>query len=353
MDTRQRLLVVCGGALALGLGACGKKEESEAKIEVAEVGFLASSDLTPSGTVNDMDADRAQMELEYSGDFYLNESDSAALTQGGDCIKALIDALVAEAGENSLKVEADIDMSDCFKTMMGTGDDGPKMTWETVTASMQIGMGLGCDGGDFSDYDGKTLGELTEDDGSIEGICADGEARTFLLNMAMVSAATATFTMEGQEHKFEMEMRNYDAEATADVGPCEDTRDGSTWTFGTCLSVSRSVDVKQLVDGEQRNGATANVEDYSKIVRVGVTGADDKTTRYYASGSFDVTINNWNGTVTNVDGATAPTYKLSNGDETITGTVGEDSSDSGATLLARKRAMTRFAVAHAAKMLKR
>ena len=46
-----------------------------------------------------------------------------------------------------------------------------------------------------------------------------------------------------------------------------------------------------------------------------------KKGHWYAGGYFDVIYNNWTGKVTYKDEKTAPTYTLTNGTDTITGTI--------------------------------
>lgn len=85
-----------------------------------------------------------------------------------------------------------------------------------------------------------------------------------------------------------------------------------------CVAVDRFMITKQEVNGVASSAAGG--ESFAKFTyRDLVESVADAP--WYAGGGFDVTLGNWQGSIIYTDAATAPTYTLTNGSETLTGAI--------------------------------
>lgn len=200
--------------------------------------------------------------------------------------------------KSTLSLAANIDASECVKSASA---DSPfpisKFTYRFV-------INATCEGADFSEFEGKGIGggksSVDEVDISpiIEKTCTTGAKIFENFDMSMgigekiFVAKVATMTKDG--------------------GACEFVKSGEKETLNDCVFAEFSNFDGLVVEGKNR----VNLIEANNVVSSGVDGA-----LWFESGKFNVTLNNFTGSVSYQGASTAPVFSITDGTETKTGTL--------------------------------
>jgi hypothetical protein len=299
------------GLFAYGCGEDGEEEEAS-DVKTIDAAFLVSSDLVPGTSIETTSQSSMLEELGGISDLYANDPEEAdtgaAEDEEDDCVGDLMDQIKVKVSGDTMAVGAEIDLGSCM------GEAAPEGI-ELTKAIMKMYFEFTCAGADLSAYDGKSFGDL-EDETAAPECTSSGTLMNIEANMAM----KGTYTISGISVSVDSETRSVTFNGGAGMKSCTETLADSTWTIADdCIVVERSIPVRSVVNGEEQPGE----ERFTRLDFRGVTGPDDDTSPWYATGTVDLAYNNWSGQVTYSGATTAPTYTLSNGFEQITGTVND------------------------------
>jgi hypothetical protein len=231
------------------------------------------------------------------------------------CLSNKLDTAKLHADKVNIEIDAKFDLMDCS---MG----------DTVTlskAELKFRMWIGCPDGDVEDLDGKTLLQASE----VETDCGEHMDHQVMFNFSLDMDYTTTVeTQAGEQINIAVDTLSIDALQTASGKPCEQNHSGSTYTLSDrCQTVEKYTSLSNVV-GSTSQGS---MEDYTRLGFRSLTVEDSGDPTWYSSGSMDVVVNNWTGSLTFGGATTAPTYSLTDGTNTVEGTIGEGGSLRGAT----------------------
>lgn len=333
--------------LLLLVAACSKEETKQDAASGSTGAFLTSADLSPGSLVTPLDKSSVLFSLNSESDFINHEPEASGSgsasgsSSGDDCTGDAIDTLVVKADADSLTVDGSIDLKTCMVAQL---NDNAVATATVELASMKIAFAIACPGSDFSSYNGKTMAAIS-DDPNIEHLCEAGPTRTSLANHELKMNYTTTTTAETLTISTKNTIRSLHSSSSPTNTACTSTLAGNTWTTDTgCTAISRLISSKITTTTGQAT-KTEDSEDYTKLVMTNLTENNDSTSKWFTGGKFDVTFNDWTGSVTYTNATTAPTYSLTRGSETLTGTLAPLSwrsqlqSSVKASMLALRRAL--------------
>jgi hypothetical protein len=292
---------------------CKKDDDEKSKDEVGAAVFLAPADIA-KGDVKVLSKEEAASKLEDLSDLYDHEPESTSSTlrlvddenddATGKCIDDKFMAITVSGTKSSLSLDATPDLSSCFTAQSGGG---------VTKATMHVAIAVGCDGTSFEAYDGKTLKELESADDQIVHLCDAGSSRTQMFNFALDEEGSQTLGTA----TIDMKIHLVTATMTGAAEGCTETLTGTSWKLDDgCMVVNKSSTT--ITGGESEDSGK---EDYTSLTSVGLTRGGGKTDEFYASGQYAVVVNDWNGSVTYTSVTAAPTYTLTKGGETATGTI--------------------------------
>lgn len=305
-------------ALALNV-SCSKDDESDSKLAPApEAPFLTTEALAQPSAVSALSATEVKDELENNRSYFENSDatfsleDSSEVEEGATeeasadpeskCLQDIYKSTKVKVIDRSKVIfSVSYDLSSCFAEMQSSGSEPTQGAQLKFTESKGLLYGeLSCEGSDFSALDGKSITDL-EGDTSTQ-TCAT--KRTYLLNS---SASTKGEVVYG-EKTYNFDSTYASAESTADNQACvNEVKDGVYSALGSC----RRVDI--------------TVSNYNGQTEASFFMTESKDLKWelnkpwFSSGSMSVMLNDWSGTVTYTGSDAAPTYTLTKGGETVSG----------------------------------
>jgi hypothetical protein len=310
--------------------ACGKVNTTASpKSTYAPDSFLAVADISKGSKVNTIVKANLDSEVKNISSFY---DDDPTTDSNADCVPKLMNKLTIKSYGSYIGVGAEIDITSCMSELFNDPDI------KVAPSSLRIAFQGGCDNEDFSKLDGKTF----EDFDKMEGTgCLNATKLNELLNMKITMAGAGSKL--GQNIAFESV--SFLATATATMQPCTSTVSNEVRTHADgCLRTDRSVWSTYKINGTP--GPLEGTEDFSQLESSGIVQAKGNNT-WYQSGKMKTTINNWTGEVAYRGTTTAPTYNMSNGSETATGSLNATRSATSPSIV---RQITQYAVDRMVKM---
>lgn len=205
---------------------------------------------------------------------------------------------ISTANKSTLSVVGTVDATECLKA----ATDGESSPFSKL--SMQVAVNLTCDGADFSALNGKSFSEIDIDSVGDEK-CGTNVRKAFTNVKFELGIGEKTLFVK-------------QAAFTKDGGACQSSKQDGKELLTECIfaeysnfaSIFSETEVNELVV------LTAN-----NIVDAGGTN-----TPWYESGKFDVTVNNFTGSLTYKGATTAPEYSLTDGAETKSGTLSTEAA---------------------------
>lgn len=302
--------------LAASLSTCGKKLEleKETETEAAKLtllppdSFLTTAELTKGAKVNAMTKAEAETTIKNEKDLYDGGSPSTVQIKSDDCISSIMNSIPLKSFGSYIGMGAEADITACAQELFPSNITAAPST-------LRIAFQWGCDNQDFSSFDGKTYGELAL---SQEAVCASSTKIDTLLQIKITLAATAGT-------KFNYEKQLFIGHSTAEGQPCTSTIDGSELKHADgCLFTNKDLDSIYKVNGT--SDPDEGAEDFTQLETSSLVSSSGSDNVWFKSGKMKATINNWTGDVTYSNATTAPTYSISNGTETATGSLGSTRS---------------------------
>lgn len=237
------------------------------------------------------------------------DADRSAFDQ---CIRDELRELTLTADEVNLKLDETLDVAGC--------ETDPSVTVNEM--SYRVRVWIGCKGRDVSGRDGERYGDSLD----ARRDCGDKDAYGVLVNLDVVLDAdgTLTFTDEnGTEQTVATSFRQRSRVAlqTASGDPCENGHDGDEWAWSDDCRVVMRDSYERFTIGDRRSTLEGR-EDYARFTFNGIREADSGAPKWFSRGSLGVTVDDWSGSVTYYGATTPPTYTLTDGESTTTGTVG-------------------------------
>ncbi len=286
--------------LCLILWACQQKSsgtgEDRAENSLNFESFLVADDLKSGANVEKIDKKKVKSTIE-SNSKYIDEAGNEKGNK--ECFDKKLDKVVFSAKGNTMGVSTTIDIVECFKESLQDA--------EPVAGEVRLVIMISCSqDDDLSGFDGKTFGESTD----LESPCTSSVANLFV----MQTTAKIGFVQNNTPYTMDMIIRS--SNSKKDMTPCTAKITGNTVTDDAgCFSISKT---KTTTTKSGSSDVLYSSEEFTSHEKVNLLS---KKGRWYAGGYFDVIYNNWTGKVTYKDEKTAPTYTLTNGTDTITGTI--------------------------------
>lgn len=304
----QLTSVLAAFIATISITSCGKKDEAlTANITLLPADpFLTSAELTKGSKVNTLTKAEAETKIKSEKDLYDDGNPSLVQLKKEDCITRIMNSIPVKSYGSYIGMGAEADITGCAQESSGSS---------VTAATLRIAFQWGCDNQDFASFDGKTYGELAQ---SQEEVCTKATNIKSLLHVRTILAA-----IKGAD--FSREKRLFMGQATAAGEPCTSSFDGTVLKHSDgCFFTNRDLDSIYKINGaaDPKEGT----EDFSQLETSSLVSANGSNNVWFQSGKMKATINNWNGEVTYSNTSTAPTYSISNGTETATGTIGSTKS---------------------------
>jgi hypothetical protein len=293
---------------------CGKKlqveEEQEEQDESAKLtllspdSFLTRSELAKGSKVYAITKAEAEATIKNEKDLYDDGRPSAVQMTSDDCISRIVNSIPVKSYDSYIGMGAEADITVCAQQLFPSN----------ITAApsiLRIAFQWGCDNQDFSSFDGKTYGELAQ---SEDAVCTSSTKIETLLQIKITLAATA-----GTKLNYEKQL--FIGHATAEGKPCTSSIDGSELKHADgCLFTNRDLNSIYKVNGT--SDPDEGAENFTQLETSSLVSASGSDNVWFKSGTMKATFNNWTGDVTYTNANTAPTYSITNGTETATGSLG-------------------------------
>lgn len=317
----MRFVLVMTCLLSLSFSCQKRKDDAPAPASTEP--FLAQGDMAPgskigdlaAGTkINSLSSDDAKKEIEESSDFMDDTDDSSSLALSSDCVSEKLYQLPLKATGGRLETGGTLDLTSCAKDNFEAQSSRVQVT----SLEMRLSMQLICNSDDLSKYNGKNFKDLSVE--NTENPCPNSTGMEQLTHSKTTMKSTVKYG--GDEYKLEQVLIN--AIVADDGSPCKAQVSSGAKTYANCSNVKRYILNSDKING--KTGETVGTEDYTKLVYKNLVSAKGTNNKWYQSGSMDVTFNDWEGEVKYSDVATAPTYTIKNGSETISGTIVGSSS---------------------------
>lgn len=253
--------------------------------------------------------------------FKLTQTDEEETNDADTCVTDQLDAQTITVQDKTIFIDASIDFASCL-----ANTTSPVEGLAITAAKMHLLVSWTCDE-DFSAYAGKTVADVEE----MEDPCVTATSAT------MLSQADTSFTMTitGDQGTATITTRQITAHQNEAGGGCEVTRSGETLT-----RADNCIDVATTITTATAQGQTQTEVAYLKTKGQGLTYPVATQDPWYDSGSMDVVLGNWNGTMTYSNRTTAPTYTFTDGSSTVAGTLGEDGNDTITTFIPSQRPLS-------------
>ena len=295
----------------ISFSACGKKEEEEKSTKLtllAPDAFLTATELTKGSKANALTKADAETKIKKEKNLYDDGSPSLIQVKSEDCISRIMNSIPVKSYGTYIGMGAEADITVCAQELFPAN----------ITASpstLRIAFQWGCDNQDFSSFDGKTYGELVQ---SQDAVCTASTKIDTLLHVRMTLGATSGTSLNYEKQLFM-------GQATAAGQPCTKSIDGSDLKYADgCLFTDRDLESVFKVNGA--SDPKEGTEDFTQIETSGLVSSSGSNNVWFKSGKMKTTLNNWTGDVTYSNTTTPPTYSISNGTETATGSLGSTKS---------------------------
>ncbi|RYZ55797.1 MAG: hypothetical protein EOP07_13540 [Proteobacteria bacterium] len=278
------------GLLLLSLAmACGKKDDDSGTAPADDnAGRLEASELAAPANITVMSKSTLQDEFDY-GSYLVPHSSVPTI----GCSTEQISQTTISVVGNSLRVARTFNTAQCYIDFL----NGIGAINSTVAASASVYSEIVCTGVDVSSFNGTKAQDFDPNT-----ICVNGYS--YLENIRATSNATANY----QGQPVTIAYSSISAKSTADNQPCVVTVGLSGFYETGCIEIESVIDT-----------GTEPYVDYLKRTHKDLVWSKEPTTDWYTSGSMDLAINNWTGAITYSGATSSPTYSLSNGTETLTG----------------------------------
>ena len=296
---RTSLLVVSSG-LCLALFGCevvDKLQNKNSKINSSDSvvplppgeSLITAADIepTPGFTPATLTAADLIKNLNEKSGLYANQPDLEKQTACGK----VVDALVLQANEKSVLLSTTIDLTACSN--QDNTNENVQVTQETAKMRFYIT----CSSGDLSSLDGKGSKILSEN--PVFKLCKNGV-------MWGETKITSKFTSTDPDNSYSAEATGITYFGDQKLKGCKFTvaKNIATYPEG-CISTYKTDYTTKRPDTVQKE------ERYSKYTNNGVkTDISSTANVWYASGTIDVTNNDWTGTLTYTGSANPPSYVL-------------------------------------------
>lgn len=287
--------------------ACGQKSEDNGNSGTTITpgsGKLPLDDLTKPTTLGTLTRADVISYMESSrSDFLATEFEAPDTTEETDsteedevdCLGDAFSSIAVTADGDTLTVNVDMNMAACLQSTLGQGSDG--VTMSISKALMSVYIENTCMGADLSSYDGKKMSEMED----------PPECDNNLLLMNMKAEMAWTMTADGET--VDMSTTSVTATGTAANEPCLTTKSGENYAQDGCVETFMSVN------------ADSSSNEYSKYTHKSLKWVDSTQNTWYSSGSIEVELNDWTGSVTFRGADINPLYTMTYGTETISGTL--------------------------------
>ena len=275
--------------------------------------FLTAADLTP-GTVYALSADDLASELDAEGSFFDQRPESDDPSEDdSSCVEDALGGLKVEASGDRMTISGSLDLSSCLDGLLGGAD----ASGLDLALTMKMYVEAQCEGEDLSMYDGQSITDIADSARDLDELC-DGtfRMRNHLWSHTVLSGS-ATFS--GQTITLDTDTTSAAALQTTGDGPCVRTVSGDEVTYEDgCVETTHEVNTRDRSNGmpSEKDG-----KDGISVLRyVGLRGTQAGEHPYFTGGAMEVTLQNWTGTMTYTAAETAPTWSMSDGTDTRTGT---------------------------------
>lgn len=315
-------------ASALGLASCRniqdklKKSDSEERqaeaAAVTDESFVSSDQLSKGGNLRTLTASEVQNEINGTAGLYANKPKKPAKALDAASDKCFDDRLAAMKFHASGKkgyFASTFDFSDCLRQSFASPSSEQAIRIDALAFTLRFLIRLECTTDDLTAFDGKSLNEMKAAAGDPSGAdrppCKDYKS---LFQSSMQVNFKLSSTAVGESNSIEQETTTISAQAQADGSLCHYKAEGNKVMLdGDCVEASRDTFQVDKVNG--RSGGKEGKEEIKKIVLKAVVEGPAKPT-YFETGSADMTLNDWTGSVTFAGGENAPTWSMKSGAKT-------------------------------------
>jgi hypothetical protein len=318
-------------SIGLALGGCGHKKKK--KSHPMDKPFLLDGQMEPSEKINPTIGANTLARLSgLAGEFQVPKN---LFLQSGDvsipieysedykyCLdNALEEGLEVEIEEDTIKIYGSVNLSACFQEHDIVADQNIHDWSGTVDMYKEYR----CDGVDWNEAPEDNLFKLEPQD--LGNYCAASSEIDILVNIRehvnkkySTQASSVGSSLETVADEYEASFTIADSEGEV----CTFTRDGAAISVGDCVEQGRDRKLanKYWIDGNKtysKSDLLPGFEDYVRIEMKDLEGRTDET--WFESGTFDVWVNDWKGSLATLPDATAPEYELERGRETIKGVL--------------------------------
>lgn len=312
----KRLIMI---VMALAAVSCVKKKKEDNALAGAP--FLTARDFEVPSDVTQESKNAMESHFAYGPryEFYANypksESKASAPSKEQDartkCLESKYNFVVHASG-NKLGYSGEVDLTGCPEDENSSG----RFKTETLSSRIKYFMEFGCDGADFSKYNGKTISELVKELDNKDP-CPNRTLTTTLTNMRVLSTVRYTVT---SQPSYEVDSEITSAQAAPDGKACEEKVANGTIVHGPCI------DIDLYRTTQKGGGKDSSSTSFTRAEKVDIVANDDKTSPFFRSGIIKYVHNNWSGQVKYSDANTPPTFTMTGGKDTITGSLGQRSS---------------------------
>jgi hypothetical protein len=216
--------------------------------------------------------------------------------------------------KETVSFDASVDLAQCLKNQAGSGDSSDVAS--KIEANVRFLINITCPGVDLSEFSGKTINALGDEDPS-SGLPSVLESKCGLL------PAVKVFSNALFEVKFPglFDVSSKIGMFNKDGGACELTKVDGGYNKNSCLNGTYEIAKKTEADGQQ-------IEEKNLVLleAVNVVDSTDPTAVWFNGGKLNVTVNNFTGTLSYSGAAIAPTYTLASGSDSVTGQLSDTPS---------------------------
>lgn len=303
-------VLVCVSQIAL---SCAKKNEKDTVTEITEP-FIKKADLDVPSELVTKSKSSVEEDMQSASEvdtLYANAPKSNSEGEStSTCFDDPIKNIKVVAKSEKLTFGGKVDISDCLKTSFSK-DSSDMFKITQVSGTLEVFSETSCEGVDLSSSDGKTFSEISSD-GKFEKICASAAGGRTLLNSRVIF----NVTLEAQGQNISLSKQISFAAVDAEASGCVLTNAETTLTRPACVHLEA---VKNLADSSQPD--SVGKTEFKKYVMTNIVENKEGSPLFFNSGTIDVTLSNWTGKITYSGAATAPQFSMTNGTDTITGTL--------------------------------
>jgi len=289
-------LQICGVLLSAVVFVSGCSKEDKAAETTGA--FLSLADFT-STSATKLSGNGAVDLLSKSS--WVRDEKSEDDSNNDNAITKCIDdntPKISTANKSTLSVVGTVDATACLKA----ATDGESSPFTKL--SMQVAVNLTCDGADFSALNGKSFSEIDIDSVGDEK-CGTNVRKAFSNVKFELGIGEKTLFVKR-------------AAFTKDGGACQTSKQDGKEFLSECIFAEYSNFASILSETE--------VNELVVLTANNIVDAGGTNTPWYESGKFDVTVNNFTGSLTYKGATTAPEYSLTDGAETKSGTLSTEAA---------------------------